>query len=141
MKLRETIKLRGDSTFRGQCPMESAEQATFVNRLRREFPDSFGRLVFHVKNEGKRTRAQYDKDFMDGLNTGAADIIIPGAITFVCELKRRDHTKSRISDQQQDFLEAAERAGAFAIVALGCDAAWEAFQEWRQLISALTAPH
>lgn len=66
----------------------------------------------------------------EGMTTGAADIIIPGAPAFVCELKRRDHTKSAISDEQLAYLEAAKEAGAWVCIALGADAAWEAFHEY-----------
>jgi len=67
----------------------------------------------------------------EGLATGAPDIIIPGRRTFLCELKRRDHTKSAISDLQIRYLETAQSLGAFACIALGCEAALEAFDEWR----------
>ena len=58
---------------------------------------------------------------------GASDIIIPGGPAFVCELKRRDHTQSKWQDGQQEYLDAAQRAGAFVCIALGYKAAEEAF--------------
>ena len=61
---------------------------------------------------------------------GAADVIIPASPAFVCEIKRRDHTKSQWQDGQQEYLNAAQKAGAFVCVALGADAAWEAFDDW-----------
>ena len=64
------------------------------------------------------------------MTTGAPDIIIPGRRTFLCELKRRDHTKSKISDLQIKYLETAQSLGAFACIALGWEAAMEAFHEW-----------
>lgn len=64
--------------------------------------------------------------------TGATDIVIPAARPFVCELKRRDHTVSSIADEQLAYLRAAQAAGAYACIALGVDAAWEAFQHWRE---------
>jgi hypothetical protein len=64
------------------------------------------------------------------MTEGASDIIIPGCPAFVCELKRRDHTKSKWQDGQLEYLETAQKAGAFVCVALGADAAMEAFEEW-----------
>ena len=64
------------------------------------------------------------------MTKGASDIIIPGSPAFVCELKRRDHTKSRWEDGQQEYLTAAQDAGAFVCIALGADAAMEAFNDW-----------
>ena len=66
----------------------------------------------------------------EGMTKGAADIIIPARVAFVCELKRQDHTLSRWQSGQQEYLEAAQAAGAFACVALGAAAAWQAFEEW-----------
>ena len=39
MKFNNGIKVYGDKTKRGKCPPESAEQITFFNWLRREYPD------------------------------------------------------------------------------------------------------
>jgi len=64
------------------------------------------------------------------MTVGAADIIIPARVAFVCELKRRDHTQSAWQDGQLTYLQAAERAGAFACVALGWEAAWQALGVW-----------
>ena len=64
------------------------------------------------------------------IKKGAADIIICGNPTFVCELKRQDHTKSRWQDGQLEFLEASQNLGAFACVALGYEAALNAVNDW-----------
>jgi hypothetical protein len=66
-----------------------------------------------------------------GLNPGFRDIIIIGNPVFVCELKKRDFTKSRISDDQQEFLLASQDAGAFACVALGALGFFDALEEWK----------
>lgn len=65
--------------------------------------------------------------------TGASDVVIPGAPAFVCELKRRDHTKCTWQGGQQEYLRASQDAGAFACVALGWEAAWQAFGDWLAL--------
>jgi len=66
----------------------------------------------------------------EGMVTGTPDIIIPGDPTFVCELKRRDHTKSSLQDGQKDYLYAAQEAGGFVCIALGNKAAQEAFGQY-----------
>lgn len=104
---------------------------TFFARLRRAHPDSYGLLALHPRNEGKRTLLQAAKEKSEGMSTGATDIVIPGAFSFVCELKRRDHTKSTIHQEQLDYMHAAQRAGAYVCIALGVDAAWQAFEDWR----------
>lgn len=131
----EGIKVYGDKTFRNKkCPRETLEQVTFFNKLRREFPDSYGKIAVHVRNEGKRTSHQVAREKAEGMTTGAVDIFIPGGISFLCELKRQDHTLSTIHDEQRDYLLAGQRLGAFACIALGYAAAWEAFEEWRECL-------
>lgn len=127
------LPIYGDRSFRGECPLESAEQATFFQQLRKAYPDSYGLLALHPKNEGKRSGAQFQQLARDkalGLSPGAADIVIPGSPTLILEVKRRDHTKSSWQAGQLPYLEAAMKAGCFVGVALGWEAAWEAFKEW-----------
>lgn len=103
---------------------------TFFGRLRRAYPDSYGILALHPRNEGKRTFLQAAKEKSEGMSTGATDIVIPARVPFICELKRRDHTQSKLAEEQLVYLRAAQAAGAYACIALGVDAAWEAFQKW-----------
>lgn len=126
----------GDASFRGACPQETVEQISFFSRLRREYPESYGLIAVHPRNEGLKQKGQFSsvlKHSAEGMTAGAADILIPGRPTFVCELKRRDHTKSAWQDGQIAYLTAAQAAGAFACVALGAQGAWDAFEEWRAL--------
>jgi hypothetical protein len=113
------------------------DQITFFNRIRREYPESWGLLATHVRNEGLKVGGQFgavSRHRAEGMTPGAADIIIPGRVAFVCELKRRDRTKSAWQKGQVEYLTAAHSAGAWACVALGCDAAWEAFREWLEAL-------
>ena len=129
MKIPKNIIVYGDTSFRDKkCPKEIYEQVSFVNHVRPKWP-----TITHIENEGKRNRQQILKAKMSGLTTGASDIIIPGRITFVCELKRTDHTLCRLSDEQLVYLETAQRDGAFACIALGCIAALEALADWELL--------
>ena len=127
MKFPSDIDVYGDQTYRGKCATESMEQVTFFARLRRDHPNSWGAIAFHPRNEGVRTAMKVKIEKAEGMVKGAADIIIPAAPAFVCELKRRDHTQSKWQDGQQEYLDAAQRAGAFVCIALGYKAAEEAF--------------
>jgi|TARA_R100000479_G_scaffold176487_1_gene131303 hypothetical protein len=125
------IHLYGDPFWRGKCPTEAVEQSSFFNRLRREYSDTYGRIGLHIRNEGKRTGRQMQSiRSQGGFVAGAADIVIPGSPTFVCELKRCDHTQSTWQDGQIEYLESSTAAGAFVCVALGAAAAWDAFEDW-----------
>ena len=131
MKIPDDIPVYGDLKYRGKCPTEELEQVTFFNKLRREHAE-FGAIAIHIKNEGKRTKYQADKDSINGMVTGASDIIIPASPAFICELKRKDHTKSKISEEQINYLYAARDRGAFICVALGYEAAFQAFYDYLQ---------
>lgn len=123
----------GDTSFRGDCPSESAEQITFFSLLRREYPTTWGALAIHPRNEGLKRAGQFSsvqKHAAEGMTKGAADIIIPARIALVCEMKRQDHTQSAWQDGQVEYLTAAHDAGCFACVAFGYAAAWEALEAW-----------
>lgn len=133
MKFPSSLNLYGDPEFRGVSPSETVEQVTFFARLRRQWPISWGLIAVHVRNEGKRSFMQAARHKAEGMTPGAADVIIPGSPAFVCEIKRRDHTQSRWQDGQVEYLEACAKAGAFVCVALGCDAAVSAFEDYLKL--------
>lgn len=130
MKFPPRIPAYGDTTYRGPCPPENAEQVTAISEIRRRWPVTHGKLVLHPENEGKRTWGQSAWSKAGGMTPGASDIIIPGSPACVIELKRRDHTKSRWQDGQIEYLEAAQAAGCFVAVALGWEAAVEAVNAW-----------
>lgn len=133
MKFPAWLRVVGDQSWRGDCPTESAEQVTFINRLRTRWPDTLGRVVVHIQNEGKRHAWQAQRDKAAGMTAGAADIVVPGRVTLLIELKRRDHTKSRFQPGQVEYLQAAHDMGAFVCVALGADAAMQAVEAWQAL--------
>lgn len=131
MQFPRWLKVYGDISFRGDCPPESAEQITFFSQIRKRYPDTWGKLALHPKNEEKRSGRQFrqlERDKAMGLSPGASDIVIP--MGFCCEMKRADHTKSKWQDGQKEYLEAVHDAGGFACVALGWEAAMEAFEDW-----------
>lgn len=116
-----------DSGYRGDCPVESLEQVTTIQYIRKICP-----TVVHIRNEGARSHRQAIRHRAEGMTKGASDIMIPGAPAFVCELKRADKTKSRVTKEQQAYLEQCAADGAFACVAYGHEQAIMAFQDWRQ---------
>ena len=115
MKFPEWLPVFGDTDFRGDCPTENA------------------RCLIHPKNEGKRTFSQANKEKKMGLSKGASDIIIPGCPSFVCEIKRTDHTKSAWQDGQKEYLETSMNTGSVISVALGYEGAKLAFNHWLSL--------
>ena len=141
MKINEIsgcIRVYGETSYRGACPEEAVEQATFFGRLRRHHPNTWGKLALHPRNEQQLRGGQHRalmRQKAEGMSPGAADIIIPARVAFVCELKRRDHTKSKWQDGQIEYLTAAAEAGAWACVAFGADAAWQAFEEWLEHVA------
>lgn len=128
MKIPKWLKSYGDMSYRGKCPLESAEQITLFNAIRKKYPHAL-----HPRNEGKRTYGQVNRQKAEGMTKGASDLIIPGMPCFVGELKRQDHTKSVWQDGQMEYLANAKNAGAFVCVAFGYKAMLEAIKEWEEL--------
>lgn len=112
----------------GKQPSEAMEMTSFFNRLRKEYPDSWGRLALHIRNEDARASARHVLKMKaeGGFVTGAPDVFIPGCPAFIMEMKSRSKA-ARLSKEQIEYLTAAQQAGAFACVALGAEAAWLAF--------------
>jgi hypothetical protein len=131
MKMPPWLKVYGNTQYRGPCPPESAEQITFFAELRRRYPDTYGKLALHPKNEAKRKGKQFNGLAIDkalGMVPGAPDIVLP--LGFCAEMKRQDHTKSKWQPGQVEYLKAVHDAGGFACVALGWKAAMEALEDW-----------
>ena len=122
MKIPPHIQVFGDVCFMGDCPTEDAELITFFNELAKLYP-SLAKVAIHPDNEGLVLGSGHlhhaRQKAKGAIKKGAADIVICGNPTFVCEMKRQDHTKSRWQDGQLEFLENAQRLGAFVCVALG----------------------
>lgn len=136
MKFHPQIKVYGDPDFRGDCPTEGNEQITAIKRLRAVNP-----LVFHPRNEGKRTRGQTQWQKAEGLTEGVSDIVIPAGPAFLCELKRRDHTKSKWQKGQLEYLLEAQEQGAFVCIALGADAVMTAYEDYSTVRRESLANH
>ena len=136
MKFPDWLKIYGDQSFRGECQTETSEQIAFFTELKRKYPHLHA-IAIHPKNEGKRMKGQFQqlaKDKAMGLNVGSADIIIPASPAFVCELKRKDHTKSKFQAGQVEYLANCQKIGAFVCVALGYEAAMQAVDEYMKTV-------
>lgn len=131
-KIPQQIPVYGDTEWRGKCPLEVAEQVSFLCLLRAEFP-KLADIAVHIRNEGKRTKRQGAAQKAEGLNTGASDLLIPCTPSILIELKRRDHTQSSIADKQIKYLVNSESMGSFACVALGASGAIEAVRAWHTI--------
>ena len=137
MKMHKDIKVYGNVDFRGDCPLEDAELITFFNQLRLRYP-KLAKIAIHPDNEGLIFGTGFNNHTRQkakgAIRNGAADIIIVGSPSFVCEMKRKDHTKSKWQDGQLDFLQTSQGFGAFVCVALGYEAALQALNDWLKLI-------
>lgn len=130
MKIPPSIPIYG-AKIKGCKIPESAHMKTFFNTLRREYPE-YAKACWHTRNEGKRNKDQMEREKSEGFLTGVSDIIIAGSPSFICELKSQQ-TSAKISDEQIDFLLAAQALGAYSCVCLGHKAAIEAFIHWQSL--------
>jgi hypothetical protein len=131
MKISSEIKVYGDLTHRDtKCPKEDSESQTLVNQIRKRYPHL---LFMHVKNEGKKTKAQADFDRSMGMLSGASDFLFLGSPAMCLELKRKDHTLSKWQPKQEQFLINAQEQGCFACVCFGWEAGMEAVEEWLKI--------
>lgn len=124
------VRVFGEPKYKGagKAPSELQEQITLFNEIRRQWPE-LGAIALHVRNEGKKSVQAALREKAEGMVSGAADIIIPGAPAFVCELKKRDKG-ARVSKTQKTYLEAAAKNGAFCCICYGYESALEAIELW-----------
>lgn len=103
---------------------EEAHQFDSYSWLTYEFPMW---LVWHTKNEGKKTIGTAVKDQQAGVKKGVSDILIlTGFIgckySFIAiELKRANKKGTKVSDEQKEFLRRVRECGGFAAVCYGVD--------------------
>lgn len=113
-----------DSGYRGECPKEETDQMAYGMWMRYRFPNA---IWWHTPNEtGTSARVQFiEKRRKMGVTPGIGDntIITRGANHRVAmiEAKRRDKTKSRLSQVQRVILESVADEGHFAAIAYGLD--------------------
>lgn len=113
----------------GEQRSEAMEMTTFFGVLKRKYPH-IAPLAVHIRNEGKRDHKEtLAMKIQGGFVKGASDIIIIGVPPFVCEMKSKSKD-SRLIQEQKVFLDNADKAGAFACIAYGYEAAIEAVNDW-----------
>lgn len=118
-------KIYGE-TISGNTPSESAEMATFFNKL----PPHIKSVAIHVRNEGIRDARLISKMRLEGgFVKGCPDIIVPGCPTLLIEMKSRSKS-SKVSNEQIKYLDSAYELGAMCCICYGYEAAMEALQEW-----------
>lgn len=116
-------------------PTESVEQQYFFRWAWTEgalrWRDEIN-LLYHVPNEGKRSRATGARMRAESLRAGAPDINLDvargGYHGLRIELKRR--RGGRVSPEQEEWLEALRRQGYAATVARGWEEAAEAVRKY-----------
>ena len=121
----------GDLPKSTSNPAEDYVLSSLISRIRNDYPSSYGLVAFHVKNESKRTTGQIRADKAKGLTKGVSDLIVVGNPTLCMEIKKDN--SCRFEDGQLEFLQQAQKQGAFVCLAIGYQGAKDAFEEWRIL--------
>lgn len=131
MKTPEWLPKFGDLPKSTNNPAEDYVLSSVVSRIRKDYPTTYGLVAFHVKNESKRTTTQIKIDKMKGLTKGVSDLIVIGNPTLCMEIKKDN--SCRFEDGQLQFLEQAQKGGAFACLAVGYQGALDAFHHWIEI--------
>ena len=131
MKTPEWLPKFGDLPKSTSNPAEDYVLSSVVSRIRKDYPTTYGLVAFHVKNESKRTTTQIKIDKMKGLTKGVSDLIVIGNPTLCMEIKKDN--SCRFEDGQLQFLEQAQKGGAFACLAIGYQGALDAFHHWIEI--------
>lgn len=89
-------------------------------------------LLYHIPNEGKRSKFVGYKLQAQGMRRGVPDICLPvprgGYGALYVELKRRKG--GRVSEEQRVWIDALNRAGNKAVICKGFDEAKAAIEEY-----------
>lgn len=131
MKTPEWLPKFGDLPKSPNNPAEDYVLSSVVSRIRKEYPTTYGLVAFHVKNESKRTTTQIKIDKLKGLTKGVSDLIVIGNPTLCMEIKKDN--SCCFEDGQLQFLEQAQKGGAFACLAIGYQGALDAFHHWIEI--------
>ena len=107
-------------------PTESSEQKTlfeWAKLMEGRWPEL--ELLYHIPNEGKRSRSTGARMRAEGLRSGVPDICLPvargGHHGLYIELKRVKN--SRVTKEQLEWISALVAQGYVAAVCRGCDEA------------------
>lgn len=136
MKTPSWLPVFGDLPRAKDNPAEDYVLSSLISRIRKDYPSSYGLVAFHVKNESKRTTWQIRADKAKGLTKGVSDLIVIGNPTLCMEIKKDN--SCRFEDGQLEFLQQAQKGGAFVCLAIGYQGAKDAFEYWLKLQSCAT---
>ena len=138
------VPIIGDVSFRGDCKKEDSELIQFFTDVRYHYPQ-YAHLIFHPENEmkvnGGSSYKQHSVSVAKGRLDGLADIIVlpinKNAPALIIELKRFDISKSLAGEKlkihflkQLMCLSSQKQNGAIVCVALGCQNAFKAFEDY-----------
>lgn len=109
-------------------PSEGMEQATLMNwAAMKEWKWPELRLLFHVPNEGKRSKSTGGRMVKEGLKKGVPDIMLPvprnGYAGMFIEMKRQ--REARVSEEQKQWLADLAEQGYAVAICYGWEAASE----------------
>ena len=114
-------------------PTESTEQQRLFQWAKfagGKYPEL--RLLYHIPNEGKRTRATGGRMRAEGLKKGVPDLCLPvargGCHGLYIELKRTKGGK--VTPEQLEWVDALTRQGYMAAVCRGWEEASEIITEY-----------
>lgn len=129
------IEVVGDTSFRGDCPLEDAETITLINQIKSAYDGRFALSVLHVKNEKHRKDKTDFRELAAERKKGAmiagwVDVTVTGFPTLFIEMKRLDHTLSTVPKVELDFLVANQKNDCWCCVALGWRAGFAFFERW-----------
>jgi hypothetical protein len=127
-----------DSGYRGECPSEMVEQINSMGWLEKNHSDRWP-LVFHYPAETKAKPQYMAIRRKLGVKSGIADIIDFGAVRGAFELKRRDKTKSKVSKDQIEFLEAVDASGGFAAICYSHEQFLLAYSDYLAIVNSTSA--
>ena len=104
----------------GSESLEQQAVITFCNYQKWRLPDAD--RIFHVANEGKRSKAEAVRLKAEGVRAGIPDLCLPvplnGYHGMYIEMKRPDH-KNKPTEDQKDWLDYFNRVGYKAVVCYG----------------------
>ena len=107
-----------DSNYRGDCRTERCEQIDSISWLAFNYPERFP-LIFHCPGETQAKAQHMQMRAKEGVKAGPPDIIDLGGVVGLFEMKRLDRTKSKVSKEQNGFLQAGADAGHFVAICYG----------------------
>lgn len=125
INIHPSIKVFGELT-KGNCPLEDTVCQTLINQQRKHFPSI---MMFHIKNEGKRTAQQMQKEQSIGFIKGASDYCLVGQPMGFLEVKRANYSH-KVKPEQERFLLQAQEKGAIVGVALGSQGCVDFLKYW-----------